>query len=285
MTEPLDAADPFVDSAWLREQLGSTGADATSPRIVLCHVGTTMGGTDPRAAFADAHIPGARFVSLDDDLADAPGPIVGRHPLPTPEHFAAVLGSLGIEPTDHVVAVDGRGGGVAARFVWMLRVIGQRASLLADDWTGPWESSLPTADADRSGDGARSFDPVDRHPIPWPPEAIADADEVAATVRLGGTVIDSRAPERYRGEVEPLDAVAGHVPGAVNLPFDDDDPHRFDGIDTGRPTIVSCGSGVTACFNALAMEAAGLPRPKVYVGSWSGWSTDPTRPVATGDEG
>ena len=284
MTDSLDAAAPFVDADWLREHLTGSTSDASSPRVVVCHVGTSMGGIDPRSAFAERHVPGARFVSLDDDLADHPGPVVGRHPLPTPERFAAVLGSLGVAPTDHVVAVDGRGGGFAARLVWMARIIGQRASLLADGWRGPWESSLPTSDTDTQASADSTFEPVERHPIPWPPDALADADEVAATVRLGGTVVDSRAPERHRGEVEPLDAVAGHIPGSINLPFDDDDPRRFDHFDTGRPIIVLCGSGVTACFNALAMEAAGLSRPKVYVGSWSGWSTDPDRPIAVGSD-
>ena len=136
---------------------------------------------------------------------------------------------------------------------------------------------------------------VERTVRDWPTDALADADAVAAHIVDGGVVIDSRDPRRYAGEVEPIDAVAGHVPGAINLLYTDnlDAEGRFrppqqlaDRFAAARPdeqAIVYCGSGVTACHNALAMEHAGLPLPRVYVGSWSGWSADPDRPVATGD--
>lgn len=249
---------PFVDADGLASELDG---------VVVCHVGTTMAGTDPDDEFLRAHVPGARYVSLDDDLADPSGPVVGRHPLPTPPRFADVLGRLGIADDARVVGYDTQGGGFAARLVWMLRTIGHEAALLTGAWPGPFEA------------GAVEVEPTTHRVVAWPPEAVADGDDVAAQVATGGTVIDSRAPERFRGEVEPIDAVAGHIPGAINIAFTDDDPDRFDRLDPVDPAIVYCGSGVTACHNALAIEAAGYPRPKVYVGSWSGWSTDPDRPT------
>ncbi len=266
---------PIVETGWLAANL---------TRVVLCEVGSgTTGGSTPDDHLA-GHLPGARFVSVDDDLAGPPGPVVGRHPLPTPDRFADRLGALGIGAQTPVVAYDRHGGAFAARLVWMLRTLGQDAALLDggfDAWTGPVES------------GPVEVSPVVRHPISWGADALADADEVAAHVRAGGVVVDSRAAERYRGEVEPIDAIAGHVPGAVNLPFADnlvdgrfrltgELRERFAPLADDPDPIVYCGSGVTACHNALAMEHATGVRPRVYVGSWSGWSSDPDRPVATG---
>lgn len=268
--------DPIVSADWLATQL-----DAPTNNLVVCHVGTTMTLDDPPLDFRELHLPGARYVSLDD-LATTAGPGIGRHPLPSPEDFAATLGHLGIAEVSAVVGYDDGGGAFASRLVWMLRTIGQDAALLdggLDAWTGPTES------------GSVTTEPVARTAIEWPADALADADAVAAHLDAGGVVIDSRAPERYRGETEPLDAVAGHVPGAINIPFAGNlSDGRFRPVeelvgrfqpatDAGGRAIVYCGSGVTACHNALAMEAAGLPRPQVYVGSWSGWSTEPGRAV------
>jgi thiosulfate/3-mercaptopyruvate sulfurtransferase len=269
---------PVVDPAVVR-------ADPSA--VVVCEVGSTMGGGDPGDAHRNGHLPGARFVSLEADLSAPAGPIVGRHPLPSPADFAAALGRLGIADTAAVVAYDRQTGGLAARFVWMLRVLGQPAALL-DGGLAAWDGPLEV------GDGP-DVDPVEVPERPWPSDALADADDVAATIDAGGAVIDSRDAVRYSGEQEPIDPVAGHVPGAINVPFAGNlSGGRFRPVDElrtrfapalerdGRP-IVSCGSGVTACHNALAMELAGLERPRVYVGSWSGWSSDPARPVATGD--
>lgn len=265
--------EPIVSGDWLQ---------SNTAVITLCEVGA---GAGARQGYLD-HLPGAIFVDLDTVLAGPPAPVLGRHPLPDPATFAAALGALGIGADATVIAYDDMGGAYASRFVWMLRILGQRAALLdggRQAWTGVFEPGLVQRD------------PVDRAPAPWPSSALADSDAVAAHIAEGGVVVDSRSPERYRGEVEPLDAVAGHIPGARNLPFTDNldgAGHfidrdaleaRFAAIDDPDP-IVYCGSGVTACHNALAMEATGRPLPRVYVGSWSGWSTEPGRVIRVGDE-
>ena len=268
--------NPIVTADWVAEHLD---------RVVVCDVRTAMVSATPHDDYLARHLPGAIYVDMDADLADPPQPVLGRHPLPSPERFAGVLGRLGIGDDSPVVAYDVGPGAHASRFVWMLRVLGIEAGLLSGG-LAKWPRTTES--------GAVEATPVDRQPVPWPAEAIADAGEVAAHIAAGGVVVDSREAPRFRGETEPIDAIAGHVPGAVNLPFADnlDDgafrptgelAARFAGVASDAETIVYCGSGVTACHNALAMEAAGLPLPRVYVGSWSGWSTDPTRPVAAGE--
>jgi thiosulfate/3-mercaptopyruvate sulfurtransferase len=277
-TKPdLGDVPPIVDAAWLQARIGS---------VVVCEVGSTMTGRDPVEAFRAGHLAGARYVSLDEVLAAPPDGTEGRHPLPSPADFARALGELGVADDDVVVVYDRAGGGFAGRLVWMLRIIGQPAAVL-DGGFGAWEGSVET--------GEPAVEGVERTSREWPTHALADADGVAAHICQGGVVIDSRDPRRYAGEVEPIDAVAGHVPGAINLLYTDNldaqgrflSPQqladRFVAARADEPAIVYCGSGVTACHNALAMEHAGLPLPRVYVGSWSGWSADPDRPVATGD--
>lgn len=266
--------EPIVSSHWLQSN------------HVIASVCDVRSGADAWARYLDGHLPGAALVDLDAVLAGPPAAVVGRHPLPDPAHFAKALGALGIGNEATVIAYDDMGGAYASRLVWMLRIIGQPAALL-DGGRQAWNGVM-----DR---GQVEIDPVDREVISWPESAIADGSEVARHLSNGGTVIDSRSPERFRGETEPLDKIAGHVPGATNLPFADnldgtghflspaDLAGRFSAIDDPDP-IVYCGSGVTACHNALAMESVGLPLPRVYVGSWSGWSTDPDRIVAVGDE-
>ncbi len=274
---------PIVDAAWLLARL------AADPSVVVCHVGSTMAEPDPEQVYVTRHLPGARYVSLDDVLAAAPSGTAGRHPLPTPADFAASLGELGIDDEVAVVAYDERGGAFAGRFVWMLRILGQRAALLEGGITA-WEAAGETIDIEPV-----SWAPSERSVIDWPLDTLADALDVERHLAAGGVVIDSRDPARYAGELEPIDPVAGHVPGAVNLLFTDnldsascflpaeDLRARFAPVvgDDDRP-IVYCGSGVTACHNALAMEHAGFAMPRVYVGSWSGWTADPDRPIATG---
>jgi thiosulfate/3-mercaptopyruvate sulfurtransferase len=271
----LDALPPIVGAAWLLAHLDE---------VVVCDVRSTMAGTAPFDAYLDGHIVGARFVSLDDTLATAPDGVDGRHPLPTPEDFAESLGALGIGNSDVVVAYDDRGGAFAGRLVWMLRMIGQPAALL-DGGSATWTGAVET--------GAVAAEPVERRALSWPADRVVDADEVVAHIATGGVVVDSRERLRYLGETEPIDRIAGHVPGAINLPFAENLTdgvfrpaerlaERFETLRSDPAAIVYCGSGVTACHNALAIEAAGFPPPRVYVGSWSGWIADPDRPVATG---
>ena len=236
-------------------------------------------------AYYAGHIPGARFVDLET-LVSAP-PVIGtgggRHPLPASEAFAAGLGALGIGHDTTVIAYDDVGGAIASRFVWMLRVLGQSAAVLdggIEAWTGPLVA------------GDEQFEPVAHSPRPFPSVAVVDAHDVATALEGGGLVVDSRGPARYAGEVEPIDPIAGHIPGAINLPFADnladgalrsvdDLTDRFGAVGVDADTVFYCGSGVTACHNILAAEAAGLDRPKLYVGSWSGWVDQPDPPIAT----
>lgn len=263
---------------------------STDPTITICHVAPTLDGAGALNDFVQRHLPGARFVSLDDVLAAPPSGTAGRHPLPPPSDFAEALGVLGVADDATVVAYDDRGGAIAGRLVWMLRILGQRAALL-DGGIGAWTES----DGDLES-GPVETSAVERAAHDWPTHAVVDADGVVRHIEDGGVVIDSRDPARYAGEVEPIDSVAGHVPGAFNLLFADNlgADGRFRSTEElrtrfapftdhdARP-IVYCGSGVTACHNALAMESAGLGLPRVYVGSWSGWTADSQRPVATGD--
>ncbi len=272
----MEVFPPVVSAAWLLEHLDE---------VVMCDVRSTMAGPAQFDAYLDSHIAGARFVSLDEVLATPPSDTAGRHPLPAPEEFAESLGALGVGNDVVVIAYDDRGGAFAGRLVWMLRTIGQPAALL-DGGLGAWAGPVET--------GTRSVESVERRAIEWPSERIVDADAVVAHIAAGGVVVDSRERLRYLGETEPIDRIAGHVPGAINRPFADNLSdtgtfrpiehlaERFDVLRPDPAAIVYCGSGVTACHNALAAEAAGFPPPRVYVGSWSGWTADPDRPIATG---
>ena len=238
-----------------------------------------------RREYEAGHIPGAVFVDVHTDLAShRPG--AGRHPLPTVEEFTALLGRLGIAPASFVVAYDSAGGATASRLWWMLRSIGHGQVAVLDGGLPAWVAAgHPTA-------GGSEHRPGTNYPPAGEWTGIVDADAVAEGVALGATLVDARAPERFRGEVEPLDAKAGHIPGAVNryhadsvgpdgrhLPLPELVAH-FAGI--GESPIVYCGSGVTACHALLAMSLVGVPQARLYPGSWSEWSSDPERPVATG---
>jgi thiosulfate/3-mercaptopyruvate sulfurtransferase len=256
---------------------------------VVCDVRWYLDGRSGRAAFETGHIPGARFADVDADLAGAPGGTAGRHPLPDPGAFASAMGRLGIGDGARVVAYDDTGGSTAARLVWMLRVLGEQAALL-DGGIAAWKGELEQG----PGAGHPASDFTQR---PWPDTATVSADELAAA----GTavVVDARAAERYRGEVEPVDPRAGHVPGAQSVPWAtllDPETGRFRsaaalrehfaevGVDDGTVVVAYCGSGVTACFDILALEIAGLGPARLFASSWSGWCADTERPAATGAE-
>lgn len=249
-----------------------------------------------RASYDQSHIPGAVYAHLDEDLSS---PVVpgrtGRHPLPDPEAMAARLGEWGIGPGVQVVAYDDSKGGIAVRLWWILGWLGHDdVAVLNGGWPA-WEAQgLPTRAGQEPPPAPRRFVAAPR------PERTATVADVAAAGGDPGTaLIDARAAPRYRGEEEPIDPVAGHIPGAVSAPWADnvDAEGRFrspdelrarfapllEGREPGR-AICYCGSGVTANHDVLAMVHAGLARPRLYPGSWSEWITDPSRPVATGDE-
>lgn len=254
---------------------------ARRDQVVVCDVRWALLDAEAGAdAFAAGHIPGACFVDLDRDLSATGGG--GRHPLPEPAVFASTLGRLGIGTGTEVVAYDDAGGAVAARLWWMLRSVGRENSRLLDGGIQAWVAAgLPL-----------SIEPV--IPIPVEPPSPATFTGIAGLGELDGRLlVDVRAPERYRGEFEPIDAKAGHIPGAVNMPMTGnlEDSGHFLSSDrlaaryreVPPDAVVYCGSGVNACHTALAMVVAGKPMPPIYVGSFSEWSSRDL-PVATGSE-
>jgi thiosulfate/3-mercaptopyruvate sulfurtransferase len=273
-------ADPTTDPIIA----ASTAADLPPGAVVVqVEAGERA---DAEAAFAAGHLPGAVLLVRDEVLTRPMRPGDGRHPLPSPEALAADLGALGIGWDDTVVAYDRQHGDVAAHLVHLLRLLGQDAALL-DGGLAAFTDDLAT------GAGPAST-PAEREPRPWPAERLPDAEQVTAHVAAGGVLIDARAPQRFRGETEPLDPVAGHIPGAVNAFYEDNlrpdgtfrDPADlradFAALGASADAIVYCGSGVTACHDLLAIERAGLGRARLYVGSWSQWCRDPSREQATG---
>lgn len=246
-----------------------------------------------RAAWQAGHIPGAVHLDLDTDVSGPKTGRNGRHPLPDPLEFARTLGAAGVGDDNTVVVYDDAGGAFAARLWWMLRWLGHDAvSVLDGGWTAWMAAGLPVS-VDTPRPVAGVFTP--RVPRPW----TVDADGVSQGLADGSLiVVDARAPERFRGEVEPIDPVAGHIPGARNRFMRhnlDDSGHfkpaavlraEFGALLAGRPVealVCQCGSGVTACHNLLALAHAGLDGARLYPGSWSEWCSDPARPVAQGD--
>lgn len=251
--------------------------------------------TDPdagRKAYAQGHIPGARYAHLDADLSGPKNGGNGRHPLPDPQCFARVLGAWGIDQQSQVVVYDDSFGAMAVRLWWMLRWMGHDAVALLDGGLPKWQREQRPLMPDAPQVTPKQFSPHMRSDMLVGADAVQDALQTHAAL-----IVDARAEMRFIGEIEPLDPVAGHVPHAVNLPFDDNlsmagtmmtaDELReqYSDLLDGKPpqqVIHMCGSGVTACHNILAMEIAGLTGSKLYAGSWSEWVADPVRPVAKG---
>lgn len=241
---------------------------------------------DGRAAFAAGHIPGAVFVDLDADLAGPPGP-AGRHPLPGTEHFGEAMRTAGVSSDRPVVVYDGGQGWAAARTWWMLRWTGHPEVRVLDGGLAAWDGPVAT--------GSEEPAPGDFRPVPGA-LPLLDADGAAALARTG-LLLDARADERYRGEVEPIDPVGGHIPGAVSAPTAQNvtgdgrflsaaelaDRFTSLGATAGAEVGVYCGSGVSAAHEVLALTIAGIPAA-LYVGSWSQWSADGNRPVAVGPD-
>ncbi|KUF13104.1 sulfurtransferase [Streptomyces silvensis] len=242
---------------------------------------------DGRAAYAAGHIPGAVFVDLDADLAGSAG-AGGRHPLPDLTHFGSVMRAAGVSAERPVVVYDGGQGWAAARAWWLLRWTGHPSVRVLDGGLAAWAGDLESGEAAPAAAG--TF-------VPEPNSVdLLDADGAAALAR-SGLLLDARAAERYRGDVEPIDRVGGHIPGAVSAPTTenvaadgrlrpaDELATRFKslGASSTSPVGVYCGSGVSGAHEVLALAVAGIPAA-LYVGSWSEWSSDPQRPVATGPD-
>ncbi len=250
---------------------------------------------DPQAgerAYAHAHVPGAVYAHLDRDLSDHAKQGQGRHPWPEAADFTAKLGAWGIGAQTQVVAYDDADGAYAARFWFLLQVLGhERAAVLDGGWTRWNALGLPTESEIHVPASAR-------YQADFDSDRLLDAARVQTHLDAGGLLVDARAAERFRGEVEPLDRVAGHVPGARNRPYAMNlADGRFKpreqlaqefgellGNNDPRELVAMCGSGVTACHHLLAMAHAGLPGAKLFTGSWSGWTSDPARPVAKGSD-
>lgn len=247
-----------------------------------------------RRAYEAGHLPGAVYAHLDEDLAAAVTPATGRHPLPDPDAFAGILGHWGIDRHSQVVVYDGGAGAIAARLWWMLRWLSHTQVAVLDGGYAAWSKlGAATVTGIHHNEEAR-FEPAPR------PDMVMDRLQLVDALAAGSLVlIDVRARPRYLGEIEPLDKVAGHIPGALNLPFEEnlDQEGRFQlprnlerkygeirKANPGKHICFMCGSGVTACHSLLAMEIAGLPGARLYPGSWSEWITDTALPIAIGEE-
>jgi thiosulfate/3-mercaptopyruvate sulfurtransferase len=276
------APGPLVTAGQLAAELAGPGA----PTVLDCRW-TLAGGAD-RDGYGDGHLPGAVFVDLDRDLAAPPG-AGGRHPLPAPEAFQAAMRRAGVRDDRPMVAYDQGEPGGAARAWWLLGWFGHPDARVLDGGLGAWVAAgLPlTAEAADPDPGDFTARPGGR--------SLLDAAG-AARLAVAGVLLDVRAPARYQGLEEPVDPVAGHIPGARNAPMADLvgdhglvppaslrrllDRH---GARPGTPVGAYCGSGVVAAHLVLACEVVGIPA-SLYAGSWSDWVTDPSRPVATGPE-
>jgi thiosulfate/3-mercaptopyruvate sulfurtransferase len=277
------AFGPLATPEWLLENLGRRDLVVVDCRWAL---GSPGAG---RAAWEEAHVPGAHFLDVDEDLSGPPG-VEGRHPLPDPDRFAAAAANAGIGAESYVVAYDEAGAGGAARLWWLLRHFGHDNAAVLDGGLRAWYAAGGAVD--------------DLPPRPWASgdpfvarardDDLADADEIAASISDGSPALalaDARAPARFRGETEPIDPVAGHIPGASNVPYGSIAPdgrylapaelrRRLDPGE-GRELVAYCGSGVTAAQLVLGAELAGLDA-RLYPGSWSEWCGRDL-PVAVGD--
>jgi thiosulfate/3-mercaptopyruvate sulfurtransferase len=256
---------PLVDATWLREHRGQV-------TVVDCQyvLGDADGG---RRGYLTGHLPGAAFLSVEHDLSGSAGG--GRNPLPTVEEFVAAARRAGIRDHRPVVAYDQAMVGGAARLWWLLQRIGKRDVAVLDGGLGAWDGPLATGD--------ETVPPGDVSVDPDAVETSLPADKVLAELGAPGRIlVDTRAPERFRGEREPLDPVAGHIPGAVNLPNSRPVPDEL--VHTDDEVVAYCGSGVSACVLLLRLAAAGRTDAKLYAGSWSEWSGHGL-PVETGEGG
>ena len=278
---------PLIDAAGLATRLTDANTVVVDCRADLLDYEWGL------RQYQAGHIPGAVHASLATDLSGPASPTTGRHPLPSPQQFAATLARWGVTPASRVIAYDQGPGPYAARLWWLLRAVGHADVQVLDGGWAAWTAAalpLQTAIDERTASvvAAREF-------AGW-----VDADTVLAGLRAGSVrVVDARGADRYAGQNETIDPIAGHIPGAVNQPFTSNltpdgrfkPPHLLREqwlarLDATAPTqlIASCGSGITACHNLLALSQAGLEGGRLYAGSWSHWIRDPHRPIATGPE-
>ena len=280
----------LVDTTALSAALGDPALRVVDARFVMLNAAPGAG----RQAYAESHLPGAVYADLNLDLSDLSKAGQGRHPLPDSDAFARRLGEWGIGPSHQVVVYDAGDGSMAAsRLWWLLKLLGHSRAAVLDGGLAAWRAmgGVETGEVP-------SLPSLPAYPSHFDAGQVVDAASISA--RLGndsGWLVDARATERFRGDVEPIDPVAGHVPGAVNRPFalnlrdgrfkPADELHaelsQLLGNRSAADTVLMCGSGVTACHLLLAFEHAGLHGARVYADSWSGWISDPSRPVARGD--
>ncbi|WP_394832906.1 sulfurtransferase [Pendulispora rubella] len=277
-------AEYLTDVRWLSNE----GAKDSSVRIIDAR--WYLQGKDGREEYARGHIPGAVFVALEDITADE-GP--GRHPIPSAEKFAEAMRAAGVSKETQVIAYDDAGGSIAARLLWLLRRFGHAKAAVLDGGLAAWTAAGHPLTTEVPAIARGTFEPNADPRIVSVDKAHVDA----ARARGDSLVLDARAAERYRGDLEPIDARPGHIPGAKSAPWslnmregrfrsNADLRSHYEALGAGRAKeiIVYCGSGVTACHDWLALELAGFDRVKLYEGSWSDWARDPSLPAQKGDE-
>ncbi len=271
-----------------------------APAVLVCDCSFDLADTDAgRHAFEQAHIPGAIYLHLDADLSGEKTGVNGRHPLPPRASFVESMAARGVGDETQVIAYDRSGGMYAARLWWLLRWAGHAAVAVLDGGFPAWEAAGLAIE--QGGETPRAAGRLTARPslVKWVTYADVQRSLLAKSEEGARLVIDARAPDRFRGENETLDAIGGHIPGARNRLFKNNlQPDgrfkppaqlkaEFDHVTGGRRAselIHQCGSGVTACHNLLAMEVAGAPGGALYAGSWSEWCRQPGAPIATGEE-
>jgi thiosulfate/3-mercaptopyruvate sulfurtransferase len=281
-------SSPLISTAELSGRISQPGL-----RIFDCRFNLA----DPswgRQSYLDNHIPGAIYADLNHDLAAPVGPLTGRHPLPDEADFAQSIARWGVTPQSRIVVYDAADGSLASRLWWMLLSTGHENVQLLDGGYAKWTKECRPV---RSGEEVALPAPL-MSGLQFDPRSLVNAAQVEIAAQDSSSrLIDARAPERFQGLVEPIDRVAGHIPGAVNrfygLNLDADGVFKSSdelrreflsllGDIPASQAIVYCGSGVTSCHHIIALQHAGLPAARVYVGSWSEWSRDPSRLIATG---
>jgi thiosulfate/3-mercaptopyruvate sulfurtransferase len=271
------------------------GRQLSDPALVLVDCRHNLSDVDAgQRAYGASHLPGARFIHMDRELSGERTGSNGRHPLPDVAALSGSLSRAGIDASKQVVAYDQNNGMWASRLWWLLHWLGHDAAAVLDGGIDKWIAEGRPTTADPPSVRPARFVAMTPRPVISSADILRDLSNHSSNPL---TIIDARAPERFRGDIEPLDPVAGHIPGAINRPYGANlTPQQtfkpaellraeFEAQLGGAPlssVVHHCGSGVTACHNLLAMEVAGLPGSRLYPGSWSEWVADPARPVARG---